>query len=141
MVQNSQYALVHHLLCASYMPAAVLDAGTQRWVRYGLCLQRVHSPVDEETEVNKLVQKRNIGIMTEPHVGYSGSDEGGRKQCQAWEVEEAARGDGFRAVCNIGSVQGTGREKERADMVCVQLIILAPGHPHDPKTKRLMSGT
>lgn len=62
------------------MLGAVLNAGISRCIRHGSYLHGVHGPADRDAEANKIVQKRNVGIMMKAHTGHSRFRDERRKQ-------------------------------------------------------------
>lgn len=74
------FSFIKHVLCPFYVLGAVLNAGISRGIQHGPCLHGVHGLADRDAEANKIVQKRNVGIMMKAHIGHSRFLDERRKQ-------------------------------------------------------------
>lgn len=78
----------------------------------------------EDREVNKIMQKRNIGMMMEPHRRYSGFLDRGRKR----NTGEVTKGFPEETVPELpvrGSVRRQGRKKDKTRG---RLLLHSGGH-------------
>lgn len=76
----NMFSFIKHLLCPFSVLGAVLNAGISRCIRHGPCLHGVRGLADRDAEANKIVQKRNVGIMMRAQIGHSGFLDERRKQ-------------------------------------------------------------